>query len=64
MIAKGGSYIKKNGKLELVERTEEPKAADAVSGGETSPLQAEAVGAAASADPGEKPKQPVKPKGA
>ena len=35
MIAKGGSYLKKNGKLELVERTEEPKAtetATAISG--------------------------------
>ncbi len=56
MIATGGSYIKKDGKLELIERTEEPKAADAVPGGDNSPPQAEAVGAAASADPDEKPK--------
>lgn len=30
MISQGGSYIKKNGKLELVERTEWPKEEDAL----------------------------------
>lgn len=56
MISKGGSYIKKNGKLTRVSGTEEPKAADA-SGGVSSLPQAEAEGAAASADPGNKPKK-------
>ena len=51
MIAKGGSYIKKDGKLELVERTEEPKAAVVASGGASSPSPAGGGGATASADP-------------
>lgn len=60
MIAKGGSYIKKDGKLTRVGGTEEPKAAHPASGGASSLPQAEAVGAAASADAGDKPRQPVK----
>lgn len=54
MISEGGSYIKENGKLTRVSGTEEPKAAEAVSGGASSPSQAEADGAAASAKPGTK----------
>lgn len=57
MISKGGSYIKKDGKLTRVGGTEEPKAADVASGGASSRPQAEAEGTAASADPGNKPKK-------
>lgn len=42
MVSEGGSYIKKNGKLELVERTEWPKEEDAlVRPAETEPASAE-----------------------
>ena len=53
MISKGGSYIKKDGKVARVGGTEEPKAADVASGGASS----RAEGTTASADPGNKPKK-------
>lgn len=50
MISKGGSYIKKNGKLELVERTEWPKEEDAL----VKPATAEPADAEAPASEGGK----------
>lgn len=51
MVSEGGSYIKKNGKLELVERTEWPKEEDAL----VKPATAEPADAEAPASEGGKP---------